>query len=381
MLSVPVLTSGVIALVAFPSLSRCDCYPELLPRTLLILIQDMISLVLVLCLLLFVAAPGVVWAFVPEPKILVVGATGTMGLRVIQGFLDVGFKPQQLKIMTRNATKPNIVELQQLGFDIVQANLDIPSSLDDICQGCSACYIHSTSSDTHELDHHEVERALNLCKVLCKNPGIQRVIYNSAAGAPDHGVARIQQKHDVEQVFVDAIETEEAFFQFTSLRATLFMEELWKRYTRPKILNGKYPLPANRKRQIYLVNVRDLGQIAGTIVLSNDGPSVSVMNIAGDCLTGPELAAAFAKAQQSPCRYVNPRWFTLKARWTRPGLYEQIKFLQTSKETTNILALREQFPTLLTRFDDFLDETDWGNRTRVFEDFAKPSSLNIPSYQ
>lgn len=315
-------------------------------------------------------------------KILIVGATGTMGLRVIQGFLDVGYQPQDLRIMTRNATKPNVLQLQQLGFEVYQANLDHVETLPSACDGCSGCYIHSTSNDKHELDKEEVQRARNLCSVILRCPQIQRVVYNSAEGAPDHGVDRIQQKHDVEQVFIEAIETNHAPFQFTSLRAALFMEELWKRYTRPSILNGKYPLPVNRKRQVYLVNVRDFGRLAGTILESptNDLSFSMIINVAGDVLTGPELAAAFAKAQQSQCRYVNPRWFSFKARLTRPELYQQIKFLQNSKETTNILALREQFPTLLTRFDDFLRETDWGNRTKAFEDFANPSSLEIPSY-
>lgn len=315
---------------------------------------------------------------VAETKILLVGVTGTTGLRAIQGFLDVGYAPGDLKVMTRNENKPVMVELKQLGFSIVEADLEKQSTLDYACEGCNGCYIHSTSSDTHDLDSKEVEKAQYLCKVIQKS-NIQHVVYNSAAGAKDHGVARIQQKHDVEQVFQEAIKSR-AQFEFTSLRATLFMEELWKRYTRPQILAGKYPLPAHRRKKIFLVSVRDLGRLAGTILTKDyESPSMTIMNIAGDCKTGPEIARAFAEVQQSPCRYVNPRWFTWKARRRNKSLYEQIRFLQTSKETTNIEALRARFPTTsLATFDEFLEETSWGDRTRVFESFASPTSLNIP---
>ena len=315
-------------------------------------------------------------------KILVVGATGTTGLRAVQGLLDVGYEPHQLKLVTRDATKPTIVELKRLGFGIVQADLEKQSKLDDIGEGCNGCYIHSTSSDTQELDLKEVERAKNLCAAIQKSC-IQRVVYNSAAASKDHGVARIQQKHDVERVFQTAIENEtsNSTFQFTSLRANLFMEELWKHYTRPQILGGKYPLPVHRRRKIYLVSVRDLGRLAGRLLMGETDGTISIMNVAGDYLTGPEIAKAFERSQHSTCRYVNPRWFTWMARWKFKELYEQIKFLQTSKETTDIEALQSQFPNLLTSFDEFLEETSWGNHTRVFEDFAKPESLDISSSQ
>ena len=164
-------------------------------------------------------------------------------------------------------------------------------------------------------------------------------------------------------------------FQFSSLRATLFMEELWKRYTRPQILAGKYPLPVHRGRKIYLVSVRDLGRLAGTLLMQDH--EMSTINVAGDYLTGPEIAKAFEKAQNSTCHYINPRLFTWKARLTRKGLYEQIRFLQTSKETTDIEGLRAAFPGLLTPFDEFLEETSWGNLTRKFDDFADPKFMHI----
>lgn len=314
----------------------------------------------------------------PKRQILLVGVTGTTGIRAIRGLLDVGYVPSELKVMTRNESKPAIVELKRLGFGIVQADLENQSTLGDACQGCSGCYIHSTSRDTHDLDLKEVEKAQNLCEAIQKS-GIDEIVYNSAAGANDHGVARIEQKHRVEQVFQTAIENG-AHFRFTSLRATLFMEELWKRYTRPQILAGKYPLPAHRRKKIYLVSVRDLGRLAGTILYESkvdDHPSVTIINVAGDHLTGPEIARAFAESQQSPCRYFNPRLFTLIAWWKNKSLYEQIRFLQTSKETVDIDALRKRFTaTPLTTFDRFLEETSWSNRTRVFEHFASPTSLD-----
>ena len=80
-----------------------------------------------------------------------------------------------------------MVELKRLGFDIVEADLEKP--LDSVIfDDCNGCYIHSTSSDTHELDPKEVDKARNLCDAIVNESDIQKVVYNSAAASQDHGV-------------------------------------------------------------------------------------------------------------------------------------------------------------------------------------------------
>ena len=154
-------------------------------------------------------------------------------------------------------------QLKKLGFHIVQVNLQHPSSLNNIGKGCTGCYIHATGGDTAELDTLEVSSAQNLCNAL--HTDVKSIIYNSSAAAKDHGVARIQQKHDVEIIL-----SERRGCHVTSLRANLFDEELWKEYTRPEILKGRYPLPCNRRKKTYLTSVRDMGRLAGTIIARHE---------------------------------------------------------------------------------------------------------------
>lgn len=161
------------------------------------------------------------------------------------------------------------------------------------------------------------------------------------------------------------------------------MEELWKEYTRPQILKGQYPLPANGWRKIYLTSVRDMGRLAGTIIAREgkgdtaDMKTSRVLNVAGDCLTGPQIARAFAKAQGSPCYHVNNRELTKMAKKSFPDLYEQIHFIQTSREKTDIASLKKEFPALISSFERFLIETDWGNHELLFDDLSKPETLNV----
>ena len=195
-----------------------------------------------------------------QSPILVVGATGGMGLRAIMGFMDVGYAPGQLRILTRSADKAS--NLQKFGFGVAVADLDAPddTTLANAVNGCIGCYIHSTTSDTRKLDTNEVDRAQSLCMVL-RQHSVRNIIFNSAAGEAEHGVKRIQQKHNVEGVFMAHPD-----LTFTSLRANLFMEELWKGYTRPSILKGSFSFSVPSDRPIYLTSVRDMGRLAGTLL-------------------------------------------------------------------------------------------------------------------
>ena len=145
-------------------------------------------------------------------------------------------------------------------------------------------------------------------------------------------------------------------------------------FERPQILDeGVYPLPVPHRRKVYLVSVRDMGRLAGTIF--NDcskttTESVRRINVAGDYLSANEIAEAFAVAQNSPCKHHNPRLMTLKSYFYFPELYEQIMFLQTFSVVTDVDELQSQFPNVITTFRDFLTETHWKDRDRTFADFS-----------
>jgi hypothetical protein len=274
---------------------------------------------------------------------------------------------------------------QQYGCRVHQVDLDNPDNGEALAAaiyGCVGCYIHSTSSDTVRLDTKEVDRARTLCAAIVaanqssnKNNStvrLRHIVYNSAAAEINHGVKRIEQKHAVERIFADRAATEPQQFTFTSLRANLFMEELWKDYTRPAILKGTYPFSVPADRPIYLTSVRDMGRLAGIILQSSSSSlrksPYECINVASDVLTPREMAEAFSAAQNSPCVHKPSRLFLLVARLFFKDLYEVIRFYRTSTETTNIQALHNRFPGQLTTFAAFLEETQWGNASLTYSD-------------
>jgi hypothetical protein len=57
--------------------------------------------------------------------------------------------------------------------------------------------------------------------------------------------------------------------------------------------------------------------------------------------------------------------------------------LKTTTETTDIQALQDQFPPVLTPFATFLDETNWSDTELTYDDFnffcARQSSTGLRS--
>ena len=148
-------------------------------------------------------------------------------------------------------------------------------------------------------------------------------------------------------------------------------QELWKSYTRPSILRGSYPFSLPLDRPVYLTSVRDMGRLAGTC-LARPPPAATgrKINVASDLLNPALMAEAFALAQGTPCVHKRARLLRWIARLFLPDLYQVIQFYRTSTETTDLEALADEFPGLLTPFSTFLEETNWANASATYEDLA-----------
>ena len=111
----------------------------------------------------------------------------------------------------------------------------------------------------------EEQRALDLAQAISTCTNIERVVYNSSGGferEEDCRVSLMAQKRRIEHIYSNAIPTT------THLRATLFMEELWKKYTRPSTLKGTFPFSLPPDCSLQLLSVYDMGKCAARVIQS-----------------------------------------------------------------------------------------------------------------
>ena len=86
--------------------------------------------------------------------------------------------------------------------------------------------------------------------------------------------------------------------------AVLFVEELWKAYTRPGILACACAFSVRRDKPLCLTSIKDMGAAAARS-RSRAWPR-SPLDVVSDVLTPAEIAAAFGAAQSGRCATAGP---------------------------------------------------------------------------
>lgn len=294
-------------------------------------------------------------------KVLLIGVTGGTGGNAVKGFLEQNVT--DLRAITRKVDleRPAIAKLHQLGVELVAADLDDPSSLEAAFTGVSAVYCHATSGDSAKPDPQEIVRAQYVAQAA-KQANVSHFVYNSAGGSDrNSGIPHIEQKHQVEQIL------QQADLPTTFLRACLFMEEFWKQYTRPSVLKGSFPFAVQPDRPLHLITTKDMGRVAAYVMQHRSRYVGQAIELAGDVLTPQQMAAVFSKAQGQPVTYKEiPSWIFLLL--FRKSLFDLIQWYRKKGYQADVPKLREEFPGLLTTFDDFLKETNWANPNLTYQD-------------
>lgn len=294
-------------------------------------------------------------------NVLLIGATGGTGYRAIQGFLDQGVS--NLRVMTRKVDKSRdaIAQLDQLGIKLVEADLDELASLESAFADVSHIYCHATAGDYTQADPAEVERAERLAQAA-QHCSIQHLVYNSSGGVDrNSGIRHIEQKYQVEQIF------QQAGLPTTMLRSCLFMEEFWKKYTRPSILKGNFRFSVQPYRPLHLLSVRDVGRVAAYVMQHSNQYIGQAIELASDALTPQQMATVFSRVQNQTVKHKEfPAWIFLLL--GRKSLFDLIQWYRNAGYQANVEKLQSEFPGLLTSFETFLRETHWNDPALSYED-------------
>jgi uncharacterized protein YbjT (DUF2867 family) len=294
-------------------------------------------------------------------KVLLIGVTGGTGSNAVKGLLEQNVS--SLRAVTRkiDLERPSLSRLHNSGVELVEADLDDLPSLNAAFEGVSAVYCHATAPDSAKPNPKEIARAERVAQAA-KQANVNHFVYNSAGGVDrNSGIPHIEQKYKVEQVL------KQANLPTTMLRACLFMEEFWKQYTRPPILKGTFPFAVQPDRPLHLITTKDMGRVAAHVMKHRSQYVGQAIELAGDVLTPQQMAEAFSRAQGSRVVYkAIPPWIFLLL--FRKSLFDLIQWYRKQGYQADVPALREEFPGLLTSFDEFLKETNWANAELTYQD-------------
>lgn len=229
------------------------------------------------------------------PTIAVFAATGSQGGAVTDALLASG---AHVRALLRDTTSDRAAALAERGVELVQVDVDDPRTLADALRGVDAFWFMTIppggmqDADTAG----ETRQGIALADAAAAAQ-VPHVVFSSVGGAErSSGVPHFESKYLVERHLAGlGVRT-------TVVRPVFFMENF--RWMAPVLEDGtlvlRLPVPDDVPLQ--MIAVRDVGVVAATALLSA-GAVPEAVEIAGDQLTGSEIAAAHGRKAGLPARF------------------------------------------------------------------------------
>jgi uncharacterized protein YbjT (DUF2867 family) len=223
--------------------------------------------------------------------VAVVGATGQQGSATVEALLDRGIS---VRALTRNTDGAAALALAERGVEVVAADLEIPESVRQAFEGASAAFAMTTFAGEHGTEG-EVAHG-KIIGEAARAAQLPFLVYSSVGGAERHsGIPHFESKGRVEQRLTGVV-------PLNTLRPTFFMENLTYMVGR----DGdewavRLPMPGDVPLQ--MISVRDIGQAAAALLAQRD-PDAPPVEIAGDEVTGEQIAEQLGQRLGAPARFV-----------------------------------------------------------------------------
>jgi uncharacterized protein YbjT (DUF2867 family) len=279
-------------------------------------------------------------------RILVTGATGQQGGAVARMLL---MHPAfSVRALTRDPAKPAAQALAQLGAEVVQGDLDDPSSIKRALQGAYGAFSVQNFMETGY--DGEIRQGKTFADAA-QAAGVQHFVYSSVVSADRKtGLPHFESKWQIEQ------HIRQLNLPFTILRPAFFMQN-WNAYMRDPILQGTLSLPLAPETSLQQISVNDIGAFALRAFQEPRKWLGRTIELAGDELTMSEVANLLTQAVGRRVTYVQMPWdqfreiageeMTLMYRWFNDVGYH-----------VAIEAVRKEYPALST-LEKVLREQDW----------------------
>ncbi len=225
--------------------------------------------------------------------VAVVGATGQQGGATAQALLSAGVT---VRALVRDPQKPAAQALAAAGAQLAVADFDDPASFRTAFDGVARVFAMTTMASGRGTAG-EVNDGI-LVADAAKSAGVEHLVYSSVGGAERHtGIPHFESKRRVEEYI------ENLGISATFVRPTFFYENLLRRSPVPEdgAIVVRLPMPDDVPLQ--MVAVSDIGAVAAAVLITPSRVPTGAVEIAGDELTGSQIADVFGRRAGLPARY------------------------------------------------------------------------------
>lgn len=218
-----------------------------------------------------------------DKTILVTGSTGQQGGAVARHLLKDGWK---VRAFVRDEKKESAIELEKSGAELFKGDMNNSDSLDKAMEGIYGVF------SIQNFWEHGYDGELNHGKAVAdaaKKANVQHFLQSSVGGAERNTkLPHFDVKFEIEK-YLKSLN-----LPVTVIRPVFFMEN-FKTWFKPQEADGKLTLNMALKAdtKLQMIAVEDIGAISAKIF---DDPEKFIgkeIELAGDELTMPEVAALY----------------------------------------------------------------------------------------
>ena len=288
-----------------------------------------------------------------DKTVLITGATGRQGGTVIRHMLPKGWK---LRALTRNPAGHEAQSLARRGVEVVQGDLEDPTSIARALQGVYGIY--SVQDFWAVGAKREVQQGKNVA-AAAKKAGVQHFVYSSAGGAERNtGIPHWESKWQVEQTIKDLA------LPATIIRPAAFMEMYYIDQVEVGILKGKFADPIRGDKPYQTIATDNIGAF---VALAFDRPEQFIgkkLEIAGSELTNLEAAKVFSRVLGKPVKFQKLP-LPLVRLILGKEFYLMFRWFNESGFQADIPALRKRYPEVrLYTLEEWLRAEGWHKRAK-----------------
>lgn len=213
------------------------------------------------------------------PTFLITGATGAQGGLVARELLSRG---HSVRALVRTPDAPQARELAQLGAELHHGDLRDPASITSAISGTDRLYLVTTPNSGRE---YELNCARNAIEAAAQQDCY--VVFSSIANADTNtAVDYVGWKRDIEQHLQARVR------QCCIVAPAYFMENATMPMAAEELRAGRLTRLLEPTVPIMQVAVADLAQVACSVLERPDAFSGERIDLASDCVTGLDMAAA-----------------------------------------------------------------------------------------
>ncbi len=302
-----------------------------------------------------------------EGPILVTGATGRQGGATVRSLLRASMA---VRALSRSPAKPAAQALATSGVEVVAGDLEDVPSLVRAMSGVRGVFSVQNWWETGT--SREIQQGKNVADAA-KRARVPHLVYSSVGGA-DRGteITHWKTKWRIEGHIC------ELGIPATILRPVTFMETYYAPAVEKALLGGKLVDPIRADKRCQLIASDDIGEWAALAFRRPDAFIGKALEIAGDELTNPQIAAAFSRVMGRRVRFRRLPLFLTRIVLGKE-FHEMFKWFNEEGYRADLAALARDYPEVhQTTLEEWLTREGWGKKGREYARHAKTFDVKIP---